>query len=213
MWGHTVETAVFLENVTPTRKNDWSSAYELWFCRPFDVSRLCPFGCCAFVNIPKLQRQSKFSDTTKKGVMVGYQLGFHNWHILREEGKVELSHDITFDKTLYPGISIPDPAGLITPLVKLVKMFEETNIEPGTPVVHNITDSSDDNDESFERNLCPASNMEQPPCFSLADGHLGEASTYAPFPGFDVVLQPVNQKAPKDILSNIDEGNILDTCC
>jgi transposase InsO family protein len=40
MWGHAGETAVFLENVTPTRKNNWSSAYELWFHRPFDVTIL-----------------------------------------------------------------------------------------------------------------------------------------------------------------------------
>ena len=112
-------TAVFLKNVTPTRKNDWLSAYQLWFCQPFDVLRLRPFGCRAFINIPKLQRQSKFSDTAKKGVMIGYQLGLHNWRILREDGKVELSKNITFDKTLYPGISTPDPSGLVTPPVEL----------------------------------------------------------------------------------------------
>jgi hypothetical protein len=30
-WGYAVEMAVFLENVTPTRKNRWLSLYELWF--------------------------------------------------------------------------------------------------------------------------------------------------------------------------------------
>ena len=50
----------------------------------------------------------------KKGVMIGYQLGMHNWRILREDGEVKLSHDVTFDKNLYPGISTPNPAGLIS---------------------------------------------------------------------------------------------------
>jgi hypothetical protein len=43
--------------------------------------------------------------------MVGYQLGMHNWCILTEEGRVELSHNITFDEALYPGISTSCPAG------------------------------------------------------------------------------------------------------
>jgi transposase InsO family protein len=34
LWGYAVQAAVFLENVTPTRKNDWISGYKLWFKRP-----------------------------------------------------------------------------------------------------------------------------------------------------------------------------------
>ena len=145
--------------------------------------------------------------------MLGLQLGLHNWRILTEDGKVDLSNKVAFDKTLYPGISTPDPAGLITPLLELVKLFEETNVEPREPVVHDIEDSSDDGNKSFKRNLFPASDTHRPPCFLLADGCLGEASMRAPCPGCDMVLQPVNQKSPKEILSNINEGNILDTRC
>ena len=145
--------------------------------------------------------------------MLGLQLGLHNWRILTEDGKVDLSNKVAFDKTLYPGISTPDPAGLITPLLELVKLFEETNVEPREPVVHDIEDSSDNGNKSFKRNLFPASDTHQPPCLLLADGCLGEASMCAPHPGFDMFLQPFNQKALKDISSNIDEGNILDIFC
>jgi hypothetical protein len=114
-WGYAVKTAVFLENITPTRKNDWVLSYEIWFKHLFKLSCLRPFGCRAFVNVIKTNRNSKFSETSKKGIMVGYHLGMHNWCILMEEGRVELSHDITFYKALYPGISTSCPAGFGDP--------------------------------------------------------------------------------------------------
>jgi hypothetical protein len=81
-WGEAVCTAVFLENITPTRQLKWKTPHELWFDRQFDVSRLRPFGCKAFINLPKLLRHGKFGDTAKKGLLIGYQLGMHNWRIL-----------------------------------------------------------------------------------------------------------------------------------
>jgi hypothetical protein len=125
LWVYAVETAVFLENVTPTKKKSWEAAYQLWFHRLFDYTRLRSFGCRAYVNIPKSKRTSKFADTAKKGIMVGYQLGMHNWRILREDGQMELSYDIKFNEALYPGISLFNPAGLLTPLTEIEEIFEE----------------------------------------------------------------------------------------
>jgi hypothetical protein len=68
--------------------------------------------------------------------MVGYQLGMHNWRILREEETVELSHDVTFDKTLYPGISTLDPAGLQSPPSLLMEDFSpDDDSSQAVPVV------------------------------------------------------------------------------
>jgi hypothetical protein len=47
----------------------------------------------------------------------------HNWHILMEEGRVELSHDVKFNKAKYPGIFTSHPAGFIDPT--LVEDFHE----------------------------------------------------------------------------------------
>ena len=137
-WGNAVLNAFYLENVNPTKKNNWESAYQLWFHRPFNYSCLCMFGFWAYINIPKSKQGLKFSDTAKKGVMLGYQLGMHNWHILRADKRVELSHDVTFDKFLYPGIFKFNPAGLQDPA--LVKCFEE---EPMPPVSVPIVSDSD----------------------------------------------------------------------
>jgi transposase InsO family protein len=151
-WGHAVGTAVFLENVTPTRKKNWKSAYEIWFHRKFEYARLRPFGCRAYVNLPKSKRGTKFEKTATKGVMLGYQLGMHNWRILREDECVELSNDVTFDKSLYPGISTFDPAGLLNP--PLVELFDEQEpLTPETPPPAAESHQSTDDDNKFECNL------------------------------------------------------------
>ncbi|KAI7932968.1 hypothetical protein MJO28_017896 [Puccinia striiformis f. sp. tritici] len=201
-WGYAVDTAVFLENITPTRKNDWVSSYELWYNRPFNLTRLRPFGCCAFVNIIKSNRNSKFADTALKGIMVGYQPGMHNWRILVEGGRLELSHDVKFDEALYPGISLSPSAG------------------------HFYPPEPEDLDESFED---PIDQTQQPqddiePLEEVSQSSLEEDSFHevnetinvpepAPSktkPSFDMVLQPVTQLAPKDISSDIDPSNIIE---
>jgi hypothetical protein len=77
-WAEAVTTAVFLENITPARQLKWKTPYQLWYGRPFNNSRLKPFGCITFANIPKSQREGKFGNTSKKGLLVGYQHGAHN---------------------------------------------------------------------------------------------------------------------------------------
>ncbi|PLW48871.1 hypothetical protein PCASD_02750 [Puccinia coronata f. sp. avenae] len=104
-WGEAVNTAVFLENVTPVRKLKWKTPYQLWHGQPFDKSCLKPFGCLAFANIPKPLRDGKFGDTSKRGLLVGYQHGAHNWSVLLPGGKVERCHDVIFHEADFPGVS------------------------------------------------------------------------------------------------------------
>jgi hypothetical protein len=212
LWGYAVETAVFLENVTPTKRNSWEAAYHLWFHCPFDYLRLRPFGCRAYVNIPKSKRTSKFADTARKGILVGYnQLGMHNWRILREDGQMELSHNIKSNKALYQGISLFNPAGLLTPPTEIKEIFDNDSLlESGK--INNIppepdnSDLSDNLDEDVKRQLrtnplppLPVSDDKEEP--SMPSG-MSPAC-----PGYDMVLQPVGQKAPKDISLTIDKSN------
>jgi hypothetical protein len=135
--------------------------------------------------------------------MLGYQLGMHNWRILREDERVELSHNITFDESLYPGISTFDPAGLLNP--PLVELFDEQEPPtPETPPPAAESHQSTDDDNEFERNLC----FEELPDNSKEPAQ-STSSSIPPCPGYDMVLQPIHQKAPRDISSNIDESNIL----
>ena len=91
--------------------------------------------------------------------MVGYQLGLHNWRILREDMSVELSHDVTFDKNLYPGISPHDPAGLIAPLEPFLEDFSNDEEICSFPCPIQLADhESKDSDGEVERYLQQPSN-------------------------------------------------------
>jgi hypothetical protein len=213
LWGYAVKTAVFLENVTLTWKNDWVSSYEIWFKQPFKLSCLRPFGCCAFVNVIKSNRAAKFAEMAKKGIMVGYQLGMHNWHILTEEGHVELSHDVKFDKTLYPGISTSCPAGFIDP--PLVEDLDEPSKKiklVDSPSHNNVERSPTVPAEQQSRSSDTLSELDQDLEYQLAEElNPSLSSKSRPKPGFDYVLQPVNQLAPKNISSSVDKSNIITT--
>ncbi|PLW36280.1 hypothetical protein PCANC_19867 [Puccinia coronata f. sp. avenae] len=100
-----------------------------------------------------------------KGVRIGYQLGLHNWRILREDMSVESSHDVTFEETLYPGISSHDPAGLIAPPEAFLEYFsddEEVDLLPHP--VQLMEDKSGDSEGEVERQLCrPSTSNNQLP--------------------------------------------------
>jgi hypothetical protein len=111
LWGEAVITAIFYKNITPMKRLKWKSPHEIWYRKPFDYLRLHSFGCCAYVNIPKEKRIGKFGNTSKKGILVGYWQGIHNWRILTAGNRVKYSHDVVFDHTCFPGIS-PDKTGI-----------------------------------------------------------------------------------------------------
>jgi hypothetical protein len=219
-WAEAVSTAVFLENVTPVRSLRWSTPYQLWFKRPFNTTRLKPFGCLAFANIPKSQRDGKFGHTSKKGLLVGYQQGAHNWRVLLPGGKVERCHDVAFHETDFPGVSIfspTDPSHLSNPLAPLE--FDELE-EPSAQAPPSPSSSSQDvlDWRSAEDEL----DLDAPhidinsffPNNSDDDNDavqelIGAAPIPKPKPGYNIVL--TSDKAPKDISSTVDKSNILHT--
>jgi hypothetical protein len=86
--------------------------------------------------------------------MVGYQLGMHNWLILTEEGCVELSHDVGFDKAQYPGISTSCPAGFVLPpeAEVLAKEFDDIN-QSSVPLVDEDTENQNENIDKSNNSL------------------------------------------------------------
>ena len=135
-WADAVSTAVLLENITPMRKLCWDAPHNKWFGSPFNINRLKPFGCLAYVNIPKQLRDGKFGDTAKRGILVGYQLGTHNWRVLLPGGKVERCHDVTFVETDFPGVSLfslADPSFHFDPLTP--SEFDELDNQSQSPSI------------------------------------------------------------------------------
>ncbi|PLW24325.1 hypothetical protein PCASD_06555 [Puccinia coronata f. sp. avenae] len=146
-WAKAVSTAVFLENVTPVRQLKWKTPYQLWHGCPFNNSRLKPFGCVAFANIPKSQRDGKFGNTSKKGLLVGYQHGAHNWRVLLPGGKVERCHDVIFHVADFPGVSIfapSNPSSRFDPLATLEFAEIDKTSPPDTQPPNSPDSSSQD---------------------------------------------------------------------
>lgn len=102
-WAEAVNTAVYLENITPVASRGFSKPHELWFGEPPRHDHLRVFGCLAYVHIGKERRLSKFADTAAHGVILGYQEGHRNYRIwLLHEKRVVYSHDVVFNETVFP---------------------------------------------------------------------------------------------------------------
>jgi transposase InsO family protein len=220
-WGEVVNTAVFLKNITPIQKLKWKTPYQLWHIQPFNNSCLKPFGCLAFANIPKPLRDVKFGNTSRKGLLVGYQHGAHNWRVLLPGGKVERCHDVTFHIAEFPAVSIfspADPSSQFDPLAGLE--FLEANKQstqdgPDIPASPSFQDVPDWQLAKDELNL--DSPLIDVGCF-FPPNEEEDAVTPTPDPpfprprskaGFDILLTP--NVSPKDISSAIDKSNILHT--
>lgn len=87
------------------KRPKWITPHEVWFGSPFNLSQLKTFGFLAYENDPKECRSGKFGNNTKKGILVGYWQGIHNWRRVYPGNSVEYSHGIIFKETQFPGIS------------------------------------------------------------------------------------------------------------
>ncbi|PLW14869.1 hypothetical protein PCANC_16911 [Puccinia coronata f. sp. avenae] len=74
---------------------------------------------------------------------------------------MELSHDVKFNEALYPGISLFNPAGLLTPPNKIEEIFEEdspleSGKSPDIPPQEDGSESSGDSIREIEQQLTAA---------------------------------------------------------
>jgi hypothetical protein len=82
---------------------------------------------------------------------------------------------------------------------------EETIEELESHAVRKESETSDDSDEGIEEQLRFEDATSSP------SRPAGQGNSQPSRPGYDIVVQPVNQKAPKDISSSIDQDNIMTT--
>jgi hypothetical protein len=94
LWGEAVNTANYLRIRTPMA-GQTKTPFELMWGKKPDLSHLRPFGCEAFVLIPKVKR-TKLDDTSDKGIMVGYAP--NGYRILMQDNTVRLSRDVVFNE-------------------------------------------------------------------------------------------------------------------
>jgi hypothetical protein len=228
LWGEAVITAVFYENITPLKRLKWKSAYEVWFGTPFDYSRLHSFGCRAYVNIPKERRKGKFGDTSKKGILMGYRQGIRNWRILTPGNRVEYSHNVIFDDSCFPGIS-PNSSADTSEFIPFID--EDDPVVNAVPSTHSPFQPCPDGigrlvpptaTEPQEEVSSPAgASWQSDSQVEVAQESLetsdAPADLPAPAASSDArhkpswLWVPANQPAPKNISSDIDTSNILDS--
>ena len=93
LWAEMVNTAVYLQNRVPNRKEK-ESPFSLWYGhRPY-VGHLRVIGSDAFVHIPKALR-AKFDQTSWKGIHVGYGRSNKFYRIYDPENqRVEIKKDV-----------------------------------------------------------------------------------------------------------------------
>lgn len=198
-WAEAVSTAVYLENITPLASRNWSTPFELWHKRKPRYDHLKVFGCLAYVHMGKERRSGKFSDVAKKGVLLGYQDGKHNYQIwLIQEKRIVYSHDVVFNESVFPFSSTQSHFDF--------SIEDDNPVESVTPQAIPPSDSSPLCLEETETSL-PYESSSEFSTSDLLDCSSQPVLTPIPKPSFSYV--PISAPAPRAISSNIDQDNIL----
>lgn len=201
-WAEAVNTAVYLENITPIASRDWKSPFDLWHKTKPKYDHLRVFGFLAYVHIGKERRNGKFGDVAERGVHLGYQDGKHNYRIwLINKKRVVYSHDVLFDESIFPfsltnNNFIDEDDEPLTPSDTPVQPTADTTAPTGA-VTEDESPATEDSSSDFSSN-----NLIVPPTLPAPD------SPTAPLkPSFTYV--PASAPAPQNITSSINEDNIL----
>ncbi|MBW0501579.1 hypothetical protein O181_041294 [Austropuccinia psidii MF-1] len=100
-WAEAVNTAIYLENLTPNSTINFDKPFSKWHCWEPSLRYLHPFGCLSIYYNNYIN--GKFSDRGVKGVFLGYREGHRSFRILDvEKGNVILSHHVRCDDGVFP---------------------------------------------------------------------------------------------------------------
>ncbi|MBW0585008.1 hypothetical protein O181_124723 [Austropuccinia psidii MF-1] len=184
-WGEAVTTSVFIENITPSPYNNNRVPYHTWHKSEFDLKRLRTFGCLCYVNIPKVLREGKFSKTSERGIFLGYNpCGKHNWRVLLTNGQITKSHDVIFDEEMFP------------------QPFRQNTLNSSNMIEEEELPSSNTTDS-------PSSTTSKKQTCDNLNSSTQISTETARKPGWEIKL--TSNKAPKTVLADLDESNILQT--
>ncbi|MBW0472741.1 hypothetical protein O181_012456 [Austropuccinia psidii MF-1] len=95
LWAKAENTAVYLENLTPSKNIDFNAPFKKWFNREPSLKHLQPFGCLAIALKQKLD--SKFDEAGSQGIFLGYGETHRSYRIMDPgTGKVKIMHHVKF---------------------------------------------------------------------------------------------------------------------
>jgi hypothetical protein len=194
-WEYALQTAIYLSNRSPTKSNGGNKTpYEKLTRRKPDLSKLRIFGETCYVQVPKHKR-TKLDDKAHKCRIIGYtDFGYI---------VLDTETDTTYQSSHVRFVDSPADTS-----------HEESDEE-------NETDSDSDEDQSRKKEITSNREPETDDEFEDPDENLPELipdePEQAPSPPRRpakersiTVIEPADKKAPKDINSKIDPGNIIE---
>ena len=107
-WGEAILHATTTRNMTPTTANrNNAPPYTAATGRAPELSKLKPFGCLAFPNIPTIDMGGKLNHGARQAILFGYGLspdgtinGYRCYNL--NTNRVTIKHDVTFNVDVSP---------------------------------------------------------------------------------------------------------------
>lgn len=97
-WAEPVHTAIYILNRSLTKVVMGMTTYEAWHKRKPSVEHLKVFGCIAYANIPKENRE-KLDGKGEKCIFIGYSDESKGYRVYQPEyKKLVISRDVIFDE-------------------------------------------------------------------------------------------------------------------
>ena len=115
--GEAAYTACYLHNRTPRYYdgNRVTTPKEMWTGKKPDLGHLRVFGCVAYAQLAREQRNNKLDSTSIRGIFVGYTPTTRQYRVYNpEDGTVERYSTVRFDEERKGGTLLA-PSGNIPP--------------------------------------------------------------------------------------------------
>ncbi|MBW0536280.1 hypothetical protein O181_075995 [Austropuccinia psidii MF-1] len=101
LWAEAANTAVYLENLTPSKNINFNTPFKKWSNREPSVRHLQLFGCLAIALKQKLD--SKFDEAGSQGVFLGYGETHRSYRIMDSgTGNVIITHHVKYLPNEFP---------------------------------------------------------------------------------------------------------------
>lgn len=239
-WAEAVNTSIYIENRCPEASINHLSPHELWHGSKPKIDHLRVFGCAAYRLIPKQFRGSKFSPTSQRCVLLGYQERMYNYRLFDLGSKrIIFSHDVIFDEADFSSnsslFSSPSSRDLLLEELDFVSPISHPTVTTNLPDFTDLDISPADRDpvvpvveishvvETADLPLAPLSSDPTvvPDSSIVVSDPPPSNSPFSPSSPPPVSLgkrkafvpqEPSTPIARFDISSQIDSRNIIDRC-
>jgi Reverse transcriptase (RNA-dependent DNA polymerase)/gag-polypeptide of LTR copia-type/Integrase core domain/GAG-pre-integrase domain len=100
-WAEAVNTAVYIQNRSPTKSVLNRTPYEAWNGVKPEVGHMKIFGCVCYAHVPD-ENRSKLDDKSERCIFVGYPDGTKGYRLYNlEKKKLVISRDVIFDEKAF----------------------------------------------------------------------------------------------------------------